>query len=192
MQMLVTRRALRCAIVNTHDACGQRRIRHTRSESEAAVTATTETRAGRAPRTRPRARGALVSLGVAIVLVSAAGCASWRAAGLYQRGAEALERGDSERAVGLLEEAARLAPEASEVRDHLGLAQLAVGRDDLALASFELATQLDCDNTAARGNLARLQGHLLREAAIASVSSPRAANPRDPGNVAGGLNGEVP
>ena len=34
----------------------------------------------------------------------------------------------------LLEEAASLAPEASEIRNHLGLAQVAVGRDDLAPA----------------------------------------------------------
>ena len=88
-------------------------------------------------RGRPRARCTPVLLVVAIALVSVAGCASWRAAGLYQRGTQALERGDSLQAVGLLEEAARLVPEASEVQNHLGLAQLAAGQDDLALESFE-------------------------------------------------------
>jgi Flp pilus assembly protein TadD len=143
-------------------------------------------------RGRPRARCTPVLLVLAIALVSVAGCASWRAAGLYQRGTQALERGDSLQAVGLFEEAARLVPEASEVQNHLGLAQLAAGQDDLALESFERATQLDCDNAAARDNLARLQGHLLREAAIASVSSPRAAEPRDPEGRVAASQGEAP
>lgn len=149
-----------------------------------------EYRVERSTAPSPRARCARVSLVAAIVLMSAAGCTSWRAAGLYQRGTQALERGDSERAVGLLEQAAQLAPEASEVRNHLGLAQLAVGREDLALASFELATQLDCDNAAARDNLTRLQSHRVREAAIASVSIPRAAIPRGPTGREGGERGE--
>ena len=138
---------------------------------------------------RPRQLHVLVSFLVGFGLLAAMGCASWRGARLYQRGTETLEQGNSDHALVLLEEAARLAPEASEVRNHLGLAQLAVGRDELALESFELATQLDCDNLAARDNLVRLKSRMLREAAIASVSTPRRVAPGDAGAES---NGEAP
>ena len=142
---------------------------------------------------RPRRGRVLVSLLVATGLVAVTGCTSWRGARLYQRGTQALEQGDSDRALALLAEAARLVPEASEVRNHLGLAQVAVGRDDLALESFELATRLDCNNRAARDNLARLEGRLLREAAIAAVSDRRGSTPGASQGDAGGISsGEIP
>ena len=82
-----------------------------------------------------------------------AGCASLEGARLYQSGTEALDRGDSERAIADLERAAELVPTASEVRNHLGLAYAAAGRDDDARNAFRRAVDLDCDNRAALDNL---------------------------------------
>lgn len=91
---------------------------------------------------------------LAMGLVAATGCAEFRGARLYHSGSEALDRGDPAQAIADLERAAELAPHASEVRNHLGLAYAAAGRSDDAIASFELALVLDCDNEAARRNLA--------------------------------------
>ena len=44
-------------------------------------------------------------------------------------------------------------PHASEVQNHLGAAYAAEGRDAEALAAFERAVALDCDNAAAQQNL---------------------------------------
>ena len=87
-------------------------------------------------------------------LLLSVGCASFEAALLYKSGSEALEEGDVERAVADLERAAELAPNASEVHNHLGLALAADGREQAALLEFERAVELDCDNAAARRNLA--------------------------------------
>jgi len=95
--------------------------------------------------------GALV-----LVLLAPAGCASWRAAQLYQSGTQALSSGEIEQAVSELERAARLQPDASEIQNHLGLAKLASGDHDAAEAAFERAVELDCDNDAARRNLASI------------------------------------
>jgi Flp pilus assembly protein TadD len=86
------------------------------------------------------------------------GCSALEGARLYRAGTEALERGDSEAAVRALESAAERVPEASEVQNHLGLAYLASGRREDALRAFERALALDCDNDAARHNLALLRG----------------------------------
>ena len=64
-----------------------------------------------------------------------------------------LEGGEAAQAVALLEEAARRAPEASEVQNHLGLAYWKLGRTDDARLAFERALELDCDNLAAAHNL---------------------------------------
>jgi Flp pilus assembly protein TadD len=88
-----------------------------------------------------------------LALPAFAGCASWRAARLYQSGTAALDAGRIDVALSELGAAARLAPEASEVHNHLGIAQLAAGRPDAARASFERAVALDCGNLAARRNL---------------------------------------
>jgi Flp pilus assembly protein TadD len=80
------------------------------------------------------------------------GCSAIEGAHLYRDGTQALERGDTENAVRSLERAAERAPEASEVQNHLGIAYLAAGRRDDAVRAF------DCDNTAARRNLALLRG----------------------------------
>ncbi len=81
------------------------------------------------------------------------GCASLQGARLYTSGTEALDRGDTARAVAELEQAARLLPEASEVHNHLGLAYAQAGRAGEAKAAFERAVALDCDNHAAAYNL---------------------------------------
>ena len=82
------------------------------------------------------------------------GCASMRAAQLYQSGTQALNAGDGERAVAQLREASRLQPAASEIQNHLGLAYVVAGQSTKALAAFEQAVLLDCENTAATKNLA--------------------------------------
>ena len=82
------------------------------------------------------------------------GCTSWRAARLYQSGTAALDAGQVERAMSDLEHAARLQPSASEINNHLGLAHMAAGDRKAARVAFEHALELDCDNSAARRNLA--------------------------------------
>lgn len=94
-----------------------------------------------------------ILVGIAL-LWGLAGCASLEAARLYRSGTRALDRGDPQRAVADLERAAELAPQASEVQNHLGLAYSAAGREDEARDAFARAVDLDCDNAAARENLA--------------------------------------
>jgi Flp pilus assembly protein TadD len=96
---------------------------------------------------RIRARGLVLALLVA-------GCASLEGAKLYARGTDALERGDVAAAITDLERAAALVPEASAVQNHLGLAYARADREREAVSAFERALELDCDNAAARHNLA--------------------------------------
>ncbi len=105
-------------------------------------------------RVRPASR-AILLLPIAAALV---GCTSLRAARLYGSGTEALDRGNVELAIVDLERAAQLAPGASEVQNHLGLAYAAAGRDADALAAFRRAVELDCDNEAAATNLRVAEG----------------------------------
>jgi Flp pilus assembly protein TadD len=88
----------------------------------------------------------------AVVLLS--GCATLEGYRHFRLGSAALDRGDVLRAVVELELAARLAPERSEVQNHLGIAYAAAGRPGDAVAAFERAVALDCDNAAAKANLA--------------------------------------
>ena len=81
------------------------------------------------------------------------GCASFQGARLYRSGSDALERGETVRAIADLERAAELVPHGSEVQNHLGLAYDAAGRPEAARQAFERAVELDCDNEAARENL---------------------------------------
>ena len=90
-------------------------------------------------------------LGLLVCFV--AGCASFRAAQFYQSGTRALHRGDPATAIQDLEAAQALAPGASEVQNHLGLAYREAGRLPEARAAFARAVELDCDNEAARRNL---------------------------------------
>jgi Flp pilus assembly protein TadD len=103
------------------------------------------------PRIRPANPG-LLALCAALALLST-GCASYRGAQLYQSGTRALDRGEPAVAIADLEQAAELAPEASEVQNHLGLAYAAAGREDDALRAFQRAVDIDCDNRAAARNL---------------------------------------
>lgn len=101
---------------------------------------------------RWRALVAAAALGLASAMAMA-GCASYQAARLYARGTEALDRGEPERAIRDLERAAELAPRASPIQNHLGLAYRSAGRHEEAVAAFERALELDCDNHAAASNL---------------------------------------
>jgi Flp pilus assembly protein TadD len=92
--------------------------------------------------------------GAALLGLLVGGCAELGAARLYRSGTRSLDRGDARGAVADLERAAALAPHASEVHNHLGLAYAAAGRDADARAAFRRALELDCDNQAARHNLA--------------------------------------
>ncbi|MDX1648387.1 MAG: tetratricopeptide repeat protein [Myxococcota bacterium] len=109
---------------------------------------------------------ALLVLGLA-ALVLAAGCSSLRGGRLYVSGSEALERGETARAIAELEEAAALVPHASEIQNHLGLAYAAAGRDADALRAFRRAVDLDCDNDAAQANLRAAEAWRSRAEAAA-------------------------
>lgn len=89
-----------------------------------------------------------------ITVAGLAGCATFQAGRLYTRGSDALARGENERAITDLERAAALAPHASEIQNHLGLAYQAAGRHEEARTAFERAVDLDCNNHAASSNLA--------------------------------------
>ena len=100
-------------------------------------------------------------LAVAIASLLAA-CATVDATRLFRAGTAALDRVDAASALRDLEEAARLLPESSAVHNHLGLAYAASQRDADALAAFERAVALDCDNQAAQENLSRARAHAAR------------------------------
>ena len=104
---------------------------------------------------------------LAVVALAAApvGCASLRGAQAYQRGSEALDRGDATVAVGELERAAILLPNASEVQNHLGIAYSMEGRWDEAVSAYRRAVELDCDNLAAKQNLSEAQALAVTHAA---------------------------
>lgn len=97
-----------------------------------------------------------------VLLALAFGCTSLEGSRLYSSGTEALDRGDSARAVVDLEQAAALLPEASPVQNHLGLAYVQVGRDADAEAAFRRAVELDCSNDAAQHNLQAAEAGRLR------------------------------
>ena len=94
-----------------------------------------------------------------LVALVSAGCATFQGARLYSSGTEALDRGDTARAIADLERAAELVPHASEIQNHLGLAYAADGRYREALLAFRRAVALDCDNQAARHNLRAAEAH---------------------------------
>ena len=103
-------------------------------------------------RSEPRALLCALGLGLALALLPA--CTTWQAARLYHHGTAALDAGEPERAIRLLEREAQLRPEVSEIQNHLGLAYQAAGREEEALAAFEHAVALDCSNQPAQENLA--------------------------------------
>ena len=97
---------------------------------------------------------AIAGLVLLAALAGWLGCAGMRAAQLYQSGTQALNAGDGELAVAQLREASLLQPAASEIQNHLGLAYVVAGQHSQALAAFERAVFLDCENSAAIKNLA--------------------------------------
>jgi tetratricopeptide (TPR) repeat protein len=151
---------------------------HELGQWESSVGGFPRPRVGRTPPTR------LLVLASIISLLVASGCSTWRGARLYHSGTQALEEGDVPRALSDLEQAAALVPDASEVHNNLGLAQLSAGQEDRALLSFERATAIDCDNASASENLRNLQARLQREdrsAAIRRISQPPVRNARPDG-----------
>lgn len=122
-------------------------------------------------------RGCLRRAGLAVFLVTTASlaCSSFppvraiRAARYYAAGTRALERGDDAVAIAELERAVALMPNASEIHNHLGLAYWSDGRERAAERELSRALELDCDNGAARANLARLRD--VRAAAEAEKRS---------------------
>jgi Flp pilus assembly protein TadD len=90
---------------------------------------------------------------LAACVAIAAGCAGFEAARLEQSGRAALDRGDATAAVADLERAAALAPHASAIQNHLGIAYEQAGRRADAERAYERAVELDCDNGAAKANL---------------------------------------
>jgi Flp pilus assembly protein TadD len=108
------------------------------------------------------ARGRRTALGTAVLLASLglAGCNAWHGARLYDRGSDALDRGEYRAAIHDLERASQLVPEASEVHNHLGIAYLEVGRTLDARRAFERSVALDCDNRAAASNLRAVEARV--------------------------------
>ena len=110
-----------------------------------------------------RAVGAAI-LG-ALACSAIVGCASIEATRFYRSGTDALDRGESQRAIADLEHAAELAPDISAIQNHLGIAYEEAGRTDDAQRAYERAVALDCDNRAAENNLRELrETHDLRPA----------------------------
>lgn len=105
----------------------------------------------------PTGRAAGSALAAAVLLTSIVGCGAWQGARLYDRGSDALDRGEYAAAIQDLERASRLVPEASEVHNHLGIAYLEEGRTDDARRAFERSVALDCENRAAASNLRALE-----------------------------------
>jgi Flp pilus assembly protein TadD len=113
-----------------------------------------------------------------LALLAACACSSLRAARLYTSGSDALERGEVARAVAELERAAALAPELSEIQNHLGLAYAAAGRRDAAREAFARAVALDCASGAARHNLAAAGGRAPEEQGGRLGSRPTRSEPQ--------------
>jgi len=89
---------------------------------------------------------------------------------LADRGSAAIDRGDTEAAISDLEAAVGLMPESAAIVNNLGVAYLAAGRKNAALAAFERAVVLDCDHQPAQRNLKALQQDPAALAAGASDS----------------------
>jgi len=112
-----------------------------------------------------------VRIPVALALTILLGCAAVEGHRHFEAGNAALDRGDAARAVAELERAAELVPEASEVQNHLGIAYAAAGRPADALAAFERAVALDCDNRAATENLRAARAARAARASSAALDA---------------------
>ena len=111
---------------------------------------------------------------LAALLLSASPAACSFAAGprLYVSGTQALDRGDTSRAIADLEQASRLMPEASEVQNHLGIAYENAGRKEDALSAWRRAVALDCSNGAAVRNLRDAEAEAARRAGGVAGAAP--------------------
>ena len=99
-----------------------------------------------------------LALALAMLLAATAlACAGVEAVRLERSGRAALDRGDAATAVTDLERAAALAPAASAIHNHLGIAYEQAGRRDDAERAYARAVELDCENEAAVANLAALR-----------------------------------
>jgi Flp pilus assembly protein TadD len=100
-------------------------------------------------------------VGLLLILGCLAGCGALEGPRLHVQGTEALERGQYSQAREALSRAAVLVehpPQASQVQNHLGLAYLGEGENELATQSFRRAIDLDCRNEAAKHNLEVIAG----------------------------------
>ena len=88
-----------------------------------------------------------------LLAVLSLGCSTYRAAKLYQTGSASIGSPEPQNAISDLERAVLLAPEVSQIRNHLGIAYAEAGRFQEAIQAFESAIRLDCDNSAAFQNL---------------------------------------
>ena len=111
----------------------------------------------------PRARFAAIAVALAC---GVAGCANVEAMRFYHSGTDALDRGEPQRAVADLEQAAALAPEVSAIQNHLGIAYEETGRSNDALHAYERAVALDCGNRAAETNLQELRAKEASESVV--------------------------
>jgi len=111
-------------------------------------------------------------LALSCLITLGLGCATVEGGRLYVSGTEALDQGDTRRAIADLERAAEFVPEVSEVQNHLGLAYAAEGREAEAERAFERAVALDCSNDAAKQNLRAARGVTRTERASLPPSAP--------------------
>jgi tetratricopeptide (TPR) repeat protein len=110
-----------------------------------------------------------------VAFVGLAACASLDGARHYRSGSEALERGEVAQAIVELEQAAVLLPEASEVRNHLGIAYLEAGRSDDALREFEDARTMRPCTTCARCRTGRRTDEWRRRSPAPELERDRQA-----------------
>ncbi len=100
-------------------------------------------------------------IGWVLSLVCSIGCGALEGPRLHVQGTEALERGEYSEAREALSQAAVLVEhptQASQVQNHLGLAYLGEGKNELAAQAFRRAIDLDCRNEAAKHNLEVIAG----------------------------------
>jgi len=152
-------------MLNTQPSKGQRPSR------EIPVAAARAAEYNQRVRSGPLLRSTLPVVVGALLASSLPGCATFEGAKLYERGTQALDRGDTATAIAELEHAAQLVPQSSEIQNHLGLAHAAAGHDDAALLAFRHAVELDCSNEAAQQNLAAAEARRARLAARAAESA---------------------
>jgi Flp pilus assembly protein TadD len=99
---------------------------------------------------------------LAALLSAAPGCSTWKATQLYKSGTEAIEAGETRRAITDLEEASELMPGSADIQNHLGIAYLQAGSRVEARNAFARAVALDCSDPAAKRNLTILDAELRR------------------------------